>query len=155
MSEFLSCLSLALSQPLEANSLLSLEQTDSLYDHFEHSFLLAMEGKVPSYRQLWPSVKKEEMESKLNCFRNKVDNSSGILFSRGFDHCGAVRLDLHTALQHVFELILIDRDSVRLLDESGANGLSVDSREDGEPYGEGTYEMVIWGNTWLQAIKDC
>ena len=153
MSEFLSNLSMALSQELEAKDLLSLEETDSLYDHYKESFNLAMETNAATYRQL--SGEKVEMESKLSCFRTKVINSGAVLFSSAFDYCGALRVDLHTALEHVFELILIDGDSVRLLDKSKTSGLMVDSYENSEKPGEEIYELVIWGKEWLSAIKDC
>lgn len=154
MSEFLSNLSLAVSQKLDVGNLLSLEKTDSLYAHFTESFGLVMDGKMPAYRQAWPLSEKDELELKVKCFRSKVADNEVILFSRGFDYSGALRVNLHTALDHFFELILIDRDSLSLLHAHKTDGLMIDTHEDLE-IGDDVYELIIWGDDWTNAINKC
>lgn len=153
-SEFLGNLSLAVSQKLDVRDLLPLEKTDDFYAHFTESFRLAMDGKIRAYRQSWASGEKDELELKLKCFRSKVADDEVILFSRGFDYSGALRLNLHTALDHVFELILVDHDSLSLLDSRKANGLLIDWIEDPD-IGDDEYELIIWGDDWLSAINKC
>jgi hypothetical protein len=153
-SEFLSNLSLAVAQKLDVGNLVPLEKTDDLYAHFTESFRLAMEDKILAYRQSWPSSEKDELELKLKCFRSRAADDEVFLFSKGFDYSGALRLNLHTALDHVFELILVDRDCLSLLHGRKENGLLIDTNEDLEK-GNDEYELIIWGDDWLSAINKC
>lgn len=156
MPEFLGDLSLALSQKLEAEDLLSLEETDRLHDHYIESYKVATEGKVSAYRQTWLSSEKDALELKLCCFKDTVADSEVILFSRGFDYCGALKVNLQKALDHVFELLLIDKDSVLFLDRGKTNGFMLDVYEDYiERMSDEIYELVIWGNSWASAISSC
>jgi hypothetical protein len=154
MSGFLDRLSFALSQKLEAGDLLSLEETDSLYGRYTELLKAAIDGNGTAYLQTWPPEDKDALELKLNCFRDNVTDNKVILFSRGFDHCGALRAPLNKVLDHVFELLLVDGDSMRLLDENKTNGMCVDVYEDHE-LGDEIYELVVWGNDWVSAINKC
>ncbi len=156
MREFLSNLSLALSQDLRPDNLLSLEETDGLHRHYTEYYELAIKGKVEAYRRIWPSGEKNILELKLICFKEKAEDDEVILFTRGFDYCGALKLKLHRVLDHIFELLLIDKDSVLLLGKDGTNAFMLEVYEDGiEGYSDEAYELVIWGDFWLNAINMC
>lgn len=154
--EFLTNLSFALSQKLVDDDLISLEETDYLHDSYVAAFRLSVEGQISAYQQTWLSREKDALELKLNCFKYNVTNNEVILFSRGYDYCGALKVNLYAALEHVFELLFIDEDSVSLLDEGKKNGFILDVHEDhSEEESNEIYELVIWGDDWVKAIRKC
>jgi hypothetical protein len=155
MSEYLDNLSMALSCRVEPADLLTLEETDSFFRRYTQFFSLAADDKISAFRNVWSSEKRGELDLKLYCFKNKIADQKVILFSRGFDYSGALKVGLHQALERTLELIELDKDSVALMDTEMNNGLMLDTCEEVEESDGQTYELVVWGDKWKPAIDEC
>jgi hypothetical protein len=154
--EFLAKLSFALSAEVPSACLVSLDETDRVFEECKQSYTLAAEGKIPAFKQVWLSREKSLLEVKLRCFDERVEDCQVYLFPKGFEYCGAVRLSLKLALGKIFELLTADGDSVQLATESNSSGLMLDTYEEYLDTGcEDVYELVVWGQDWLTAAREC
>src|SRR5450631_3454915 len=142
---FLTALSDALGEPIEANALISLPDTDTLLETFRDGYLCATAPGALSYRKFFLPNEEASVFRLAFCLAERLRDEDGFFLTKLSEECGAVHLNVSTLLKHAESVIRFDGDSVSALSKDRQEGLLIDHNPD-DP--EQAYEVAVWGGRW-------
>jgi hypothetical protein len=152
-SGFIQELASALGRQFDSARLLSLDETDLLWQKVESKVQACNNGEIPCYRRRWVESQLDELRSFLHHLRGILPNEALILFRSASEFCGAIGTDTQEVLDHALQLVSLDQEDLIAVNRDVTNGtmLSLDT----DKYITGdvvVYELIIWGEEWLQAL---
>lgn len=149
---FLLSLSRIISEPVEAEALVSLPETDALREAFRVGYQsLRKEGTV-GYRRLFSLSQSKRVFQLADCFADQIANERAFLLTRLSEYCGAVNLSLSSLVRHTASVIQFDGDSLSALSIDRIEGILIDHNA-GDL--EHAYEVAVWGERWPLLVLGC
>jgi hypothetical protein len=149
---FLSRLSEAVGEPVGADSLVPLPETDVLMDSLRRGYQLCAKDNTVGYRKFFSPQETRLVFQIANCLAQQVPKEIAFLVTKLSEYCGAVRLPLRILLSHSESIIHLDGDSLSALSMDQAEGIIIDLNADDL---EQRYEVALWGNRWPLIALAC
>ncbi len=149
ITSFLSSLSDALGEPVEAGALASLPETDSLLAKFREGYQGAATN---GYRRFFLHNERLLAYRMAGCLGKKLPDERAFFLAKLSEVCGAVSVSASTLLERAEPIIQFDGDSVCALSSDHEQGFLIDHNRDNP---DQTFEISVWGERWVPLIRAC
>lgn len=153
LSAFLRELACTLGRRDDTFRILSLDETDLLWQKVESKVDACNNCRIPCYRQRWVRNQLDDLSSFLRQLRVILPDEALILFRSASQYCGAVETSMHEVLAHALQLVSLDQEDLIVVDPNASRGMMLSFDTDKYITGDVTvYELIMWGEQWLEML---
>lgn len=152
-SAFIQELTSTLGRRDDSIRVLSLDETDPLWEKVESRVEACNNGKMPCYRRRWIESQLEELRSFLNQLREILPSEPMVLFRLASEYCGAIETDTQEVLDRALQLVSLDQEDLIAVSRNVSKGIMLSLDTDKYITSDVVvYELFMWGKQWLQAL---
>jgi hypothetical protein len=136
---------------IEANEILSLEETDRVFADHRHQSMRS--NKEPGFAFKRTSAYEPTLVwlAVCRCLAEKLRDEPAVLLVGPYEFCGGLSVSVDLALSAVVPLLEFDQNTVRLQSRSSESGLFLDMFEENSKL---LVDLVVWGK-WKIAAESC
>ncbi len=152
LSDFLLCLSRIAGKPVCGDAVLSIEETDRLFQR-----IYSRESQRPVYSVVFPFSQAEKLRKIFSSLKQELANPKTYFATGRFSNSFFLQLDSSFAIDNFEEIIELDTNTFYIHHKDLTNGLLLDSHEENwTEYGRTnyiwTYGLRVWGKDWVDKI---
>jgi hypothetical protein len=151
-TSFLKSLSEALGEPVEANALVPLAESDALLEVFRNGYQATIDGKLSGHRAFFRAPEGSGVFQLAGCLADQMLGERVFLLAKLSTNCGAVTVDISILLRHTASIVRFDGDSLSAMSIDQTQGVLIDHNPDDA---EQTYEVAVWGDRWSSFARVC
>src|SRR6266446_2462930 len=152
-SAFIRELAAALGRRDDSIRILTLDETDLLWQKVESRVQACNNGEIPCYRRRWVESQLDELRTLLDQIRGILSNVPLVLFRSLSEYCGALETDTREVLGRALQLVSLDQDDLIAVNRDASKGIMLGLDTDKYVTGDVVvYELIIWGEEWLNVL---
>jgi hypothetical protein len=145
-------LSFALARTVEADSIASLEDSDSLLEDFRRGYRSAKLEGASSYRRFFTLNERRKVFELATCLANQISGENVFLLITLNGETVAVVVEVSALLKRAEALLGLDGDSISIVSSDRGQLLLIDRNQD-DPVQ--AFEVTAWGDRWPLCILTC
>jgi len=152
-SAFIHELASALGRRDDSFGILSLDETELLWQKVESKVGACNNGQIPCYRRRWVESQIDELGSFLQELRGLLTDEPMVLFRSVSEYCGAIETHTGEVLDRAFQLVSLDQEDLIAVNHEVSKGIMLSLDTDKYITGDVVvYELIMWGEEWLRAL---
>ena len=152
LPKFLSDASEVIGETIEPDAVLDIDTTDAVPERFVAGYKDAKTDAVPSFKQTFAMNEERRMLCLVDCLAHSLEDLCSLWLTYAEGEPIAVEIQLAGLLRRCKSAIKYDRDSISASSLDRSQGLLLDHNADDAEF---TYELTIWGDQWLNAVRNC
>lgn len=150
-ADFLCRMSNVLGRQCSEPSLMSLEETDSLYEEFRRHWADLESGRLQGRRLRFPSSRDDELYLFLHRLGAALAREEAAMFCRVTEFTGALSVLVGDVLGNAERILELDGEEIQLFNSSHNCGMVIEYCTERSRLGsEVLFNLWVWGESWIR-----